>query len=196
MLKEKLKSYDIILASASPRRKDLLARLDLDFTTQVRPVKETYPHNLKRAEITDYLSQLKAEAFDHLDEKAILITSDTIVWHAGEALGKPQNKAAAVDLLKRISNDKHEVITSVCFTDKHSQTTIHDVTEVTMKALSDEEIDYYVDQYSPMDKAGAYGIQEWIGYIGVEKIHGCFYNVMGFPLRKVYEILYHWGDMQ
>lgn len=192
MLRKKLRPYRIILASGSPRRKDLLGRLEIDFETQVRPIDENYPDHLTHSEIPDYLSQLKAEAFPNLAENTILITSDTIVWHDKKALGKPKDTTDATSLLRSLLGKTHEVITSVTFTGKHKQITVHDVTSVSMKNLTDDEIEHYVSVYKPMDKAGAYGIQEWIGYIGVERIEGCFYNVMGLPLRKVYEVLMHW----
>ncbi|KXO00272.1 septum formation inhibitor Maf [Aequorivita aquimaris] len=189
MLREKLKNHNIILASGSPRRQAFFKGLNLDFTIQVKAVDETYPNNLTRSEITDYLSQLKASVFLDLDENDILITSDTIVWKDEKALGKPKDFGEAKEMLQNLSGQMHEVITSVCFTSKEFQKTVNDVTKVWFKKLSDEEIDFYIENYKPFDKAGSYGIQEWIGYIGIEKIEGCYFNVMGLPTRLVYKTL-------
>ena len=189
MLKEKLKSHNLILASASPRRQFLLKELDVDFKIEIRSVDESHSPTLKHSEIPDYLSKLKASVFTDLTEKDILITSDTIVWHKDNALGKPKDFEEAKAMLQNLSGGMHEVITSVCFTSKSFQKTVTDVTQVWFKELSDEEIDYYIKAYKPFDKAGSYGIQEWIGYIGIEKIHGCYFNVMGLPLPLVYKTL-------
>lgn len=189
MFKNKLKEKNIILASASPRRRELLSGLDFDFKIEVREVDETPPENLKGAEITDFIVKKKASAFDDLKDNDILITSDTLVLLDDEILGKPKNEEEAKRMLKKISGKKHQVITSVCFTTNQNQQTIHDSTDVYFRELSDKEIDYYVASYQPFDKAGSYGIQEWIGFIGVEKIDGCFFNVMGLPLRLVYDVL-------
>lgn len=189
MLREKLKNHNIILASGSPRRQDFFKELDLNFSIQVKEVKEIYPSELKHSEITDYLSKLKASVFTDLTEKDVLITSDTIVWKDQIALGKPKDVEEAKEMLRGLSGQMHEVITSVCFTSKEFQKTVHDVTKVWFKTLSEEEIDYYLKNYKPFDKAGSYGIQEWIGYIGIEKIEGCYFNVMGLPTRLVYKTL-------
>ncbi|WP_452226489.1 Maf-like protein [Lacinutrix cladophorae] len=190
MLKEKLKNHNLILASASPRRQKFFSDLDLDFKIQLKPVVEEYPDRLRHFEITDYLAQLKSLPFKtELQEKDILVTSDTIVWHNEKALGKPRDKDDAFQILKSLSNATHEVITSVCFTTKTSEKTVSAVTKVTFKALSDTEINYYLDNYKPYDKAGAYGIQDWIGYIAITKIEGSHYNVMGLPLHLVYQAL-------
>ena len=189
MLKEKLKDYNIILASGSPRRQAFFKELDVNYTIKVREIEETYPPHLQAGEITDYLAQLKASAFTDLAEKDILITSDTIVWHNGQAIGKPKDFENAKKMLESLSGQKHEVITSVSFTSKYFQKTVHDTTKVWFKKLMPEEVDYYLKTYKPFDKAGSYGIQEWIGYIGVEKIEGCYFNVMGLPTRLVYETL-------
>lgn len=189
MFREKLKNHNIILASGSPRRQAFFKELNLDFTIQVKTVDETYPSNLKRSEITDYLSQLKASVFLDLDENDILITSDTIVWKDEKALGKPKDFGEAKEMLQNLSGEMHEVITSVCFTSKEFQITLNDLTKVWFRNLSDEEIDFYINNYKPFDKAGSYGIQEWIGYIGIEKIEGCYFNVMGLPTRLVYKTL-------
>ncbi|MDN3723682.1 Maf-like protein [Aequorivita sp. SDUM287046] len=189
MLREKLKKYNIILASGSPRRQAFFKELDIDFCIQVKEVDEHYPPHLKHSEITDYLSQLKASIFVDLNENDILITSDTIVWNNQKALGKPKDFEDAKQMLQNLSGQMHEVITSVCFTSKGFQKTVNDVTKVWFKKLSEEEIDYYVKNYKPFDKAGSYGIQEWIGYIGIEKIEGSYFNVMGLPTLLVYKTL-------
>jgi septum formation protein len=189
MLREKLKNHNIILASGSPRRQAFFKELDLDFTIQVKEIEETYPNKLNRSSITDYLSQLKASVFTNLKENDILITSDTIVWKDEKALEKPQDFQEAKKMLQDLSGEMHEVITSVCFTSKEFQITVNDVTKVWFKPLTEEEIDFYIKNYKPFDKAGSYGIQEWIGYIGIEKIEGCYFNVMGLPTRLVYKTL-------
>ncbi|QAA81514.1 septum formation protein Maf [Aequorivita sp. H23M31] len=189
MLREKLKNYNIILASASPRRQTFFRELDLDFQIQVKVINETYPPHLVHSEITDYISQLKASAFSDLKKEEILITSDTLVWLDGEALGKPKDEQDAQEMLHKLSGQMHEVITSVCFTLKDFQKTINDVTKVWFRTLTTEEIEYYIKTCRPFDKAGSYGIQEWIGYIGIEKIEGCYFNVMGLPIRLVYKTL-------
>ena len=190
MLNEKLKNHHLILASGSPRRQDFFKNLGLDFEIRLKPVKEEYPLRLTHFEISNYLSQLKALPFkNELNPNDILITSDTIVWHENEALGKPQDKHEAFNILKSLSNKTHEVITSVCFTTPSFEKTLYDITKVTFKALSNEEISYYIDSCKPFDKAGAYGIQEWIGQIGVTKIEGSYFNVMGLPVHLVYKTL-------
>lgn len=194
MLREKLKKFNIILASGSPRRQAFFKELDLDFTIQVKEVNEIYSSELKNSEITEYLSILKASVFNDLQENDILITSDTIVWKDEKALGKPKDFEEAKEMLRNLSGQMHEVITSVCFTSKEFQKTVNDVTKVWFKTLSEEEIDYYLENYKPIDKAGSYGIQEWIGYIGIEKIEGCYFNVMGLPTRLVYKTLTQIAD--
>ncbi|WP_438962694.1 Maf family nucleotide pyrophosphatase [Nonlabens sp.] len=190
MLKEKFKNTDIILASQSPRRQELLKGLDLDFSIETRPVDEVYSTDLKAAEITDYLAVLKASAFKNdLKENQLLMTSDTIVWFNDAPLEKPKNEQHAIEMISSMSGQIHEVYTSVCFTSTTQQTVINDCTKVHFAALSPEEIEYYVKTYQPMDKAGAYGIQDWLGYAAVTKLEGCYYNVMGLPLPKVYEFL-------
>lgn len=189
MLKEKLKNYNIILASGSPRRQDFFKELDLDFTIQVKAINEVYSQDLKGSEITDYLSQLKASVFEDLKKDDVLITSDTIVWKDEKAMEKPKDFEAAKHMLQKLSGQRHEVITSVCFTSKDFQITVNDITKVWFKTLSEAEIEYYIKNYKPFDKAGSYGIQEWIGYIGIDKIEGCYFNVMGLPTRLVYKTL-------
>jgi septum formation protein len=190
MLKNKLEKYTLILASGSPRRQQFFKDLDLTFEIRLKELEEVYPSELKASEITNYLAKLKASAFEgELQPNEILITSDTIVWHNGKALGKPKDQQDAFEILKSLSNTTHEVITSVCFTTKETTDLIHEITKVTFNSLSDEAILYYLKNYKPYDKAGAYGIQEWIGFIGVSKIEGSYTNVMGMPTDKVYEYL-------
>lgn len=190
MLSNKLKKYTLILASGSPRRQELLKDLDIDFTIQLKEVEEKYPQNLKAQEITDYLAELKSEPFKNIiTEKEIIITSDTIVWLNNTALGKPKNYEEAFAMLKSLSNTTHEVITSICLTGKEFKKTVNDTVKVYFKELSDQEIDYYLQTYKPYDKAGAYGIQEWIGKIGITKIEGSYFTVMGFPVHKLYKEL-------
>jgi septum formation protein len=153
-------------------------------------VVEEFPERLRHFEISDYLAQLKAIPFKgELEENEILITSDTIVWHENKALGKPKNITEAFEMLKSMSNATHEVITSVCFTTSKIQKTVNSITKVTFKALTNEEIDYYIATCKPFDKAGAYGIQEWIGKIGITHMEGSYFNVMGLPTHLVYESL-------
>ena len=189
MLNNKLKDLKIILASASPRRQSFFKDLNLDFEIQVKKIEETYPENLKGKEITNYLAELKASAFTELKKNELLITSDTIVWLNNKALGKPRNFKEAKEMLQQLSGNMHEVITSVCFTSGDFQKTVNDITKVWFRDLSEEEIEFYIETFKPYDKAGSYGIQEWIGYIGVEKIEGCYFNVMGLPVRLVYKTL-------
>ena len=190
MLNEKLKNYHIILASGSPRRQEFFKNLNLNFEIRLKPIKEEYPNRLTHFEISNYLAQLKALPFkNELKSKDILITSDTIVWHNNIALGKPRDKNEAFSILKSLSNATHEVITSVCFTTPNFEKTIHNITKVTFKKLSNEEIEYYINTAEPYDKAGAYGIQEWIGQIGVTKLEGSYFNVMGLPIHLVYKTL-------
>lgn len=190
MLNEKLKKHRIILASGSPRRQEFFKNLGLDFEIQLKPVKEEYPPRLTHFEISNYLAQLKALPFKkQLLSNDILITSDTIVWNNDTALGKPCDADEAFRILKSLSNQTHEVITSVCFTTTNFEKTLYDITKVTFKELSDEEILFYIKTYKPFDKAGAYGIQEWIGQIGVTKIEGSYFNVMGLPVHLVYKTL-------
>ena len=190
MLNETLKNHHLILASGSPRRQAFFKSLGLDFEIRLKPVKEEYPPRLTHFEISNYLAQLKALPFkDTLQDNDILITSDTIVWHNNAALGKPKNEDDAVAILRSLSNNTHEVITSVCFTSKNYEKTLHNITKVTFKELTDDEIWYYIKTFKPFDKAGAYGIQEWIGKIGVTKIEGSYFNVMGLPVHLVYKTL-------
>ncbi|HNW89652.1 MAG TPA: Maf family nucleotide pyrophosphatase [Bacteroidales bacterium] len=187
-LSEKLKDYRIILASASPRRHSLLGGLGFDFEVVVRETIETYPLTLKREEIPVYLATLKSDAYDpdEFGPKTLIITADTIVWLNDQIIGKPDSPEHAVSLLKRLSGNTHEVFTGVCLKTNKLSHCFSACSKVTFRKLSDEEIIWYVDKYKPFDKAGAYGAQEWIGFIGIEHIEGSFYNVMGLPTQKLY----------
>lgn len=190
MLRNKLKNYKIILASGSPRRQQFFKDLDLDFEIRLKEIEEIFPPELQREEITNYLAELKAAAFEgELNNNEILVTSDTIVWHNEKAVGKPKNAQDAFAILKSLSNATHEVITSVCFKSNQKTEVLYEITKVTFNELSDEAIAYYIENYKPFDKAGAYGIQEWIGFIGVSKIEGSYANVIGLPVDKVYQYL-------
>lgn len=190
MLKEILKNHHIILASGSPRRHQFLKELNIPFIVRTKQVKEIYPDNLKREEITNYLSELKAEVFlKELKDNEILITSDTIVWHENKALGKPETISEAFKMLESLSGKTHEVISSVTFTTNEVQETVSNITAVTFKELTKAEIDHYIKNYHPLDKAGAYGIQEWIGLIGITRIEGSYFNVVGLPTHMVYKSL-------
>lgn len=193
MLKEKLQHKRIVLASGSPRRQQFFRELNIDFTIQIKEVEEIYPEDLKASEITVYLAELKANAFDLLADNEIVITSDTIVWHENNALGKPKDVQEAFNMLQSLSGKTHEVITSVCFKTKNTLETITETTKVTFNSLSDEVIRYYIETYKPFDKAGSYGIQEWIGLVGIEKIEGSYTNVVGLPVDKVYQKLINYA---
>jgi len=192
MLKEKLQHKRIILASGSPRRQQFFREMDIDFTIQIKEVEEIYPKELEASAITKFLAELKANAFDSLEENDLLITSDTIVWHENKALGKPKDAKDAFQMLQSLSGKTHEVITSVCFKTKNTLETLTETTKVTFNSLCDEAIHYYISNYKPFDKAGSYGIQEWIGLIGISKIEGSYTNVVGLPVEKVYQKLYQY----
>ena len=190
MLQNKLKGKNIILASGSPRRHELLKELGVNFTIKVKEITETYDAELKGAEITNYLCKLKASAFENeILENDIIITADTIVWHNNKALEKPKNATDAIKMLQELSGKKHQVFSSFCIKTKSSEHIVSDVTMVSFKQLALNEIEYYVKNYKPFDKAGSYGIQEWIGLIGVTQIEGNYFNVMGLPVHKLYEEL-------
>ena len=189
MLKEKLSKYHIILASGSPRRQNFFKELNIDFTVDVREVDEVYPESLKRQEITEYLAKLKSEAFKDLKSNDIVVTSDTIVWFEGKAIGKPKDKDDAFNMLRAMSGKSHTVFTSVSLKGNSFQRIFSDETHVLFEEFSDSEINYYLDNYKPFDKAGSYGIQDWIGLIGVKKIEGSYFNVMGLPVHKLYKEL-------
>ena len=186
-----LLSHKIILASNSPRRKELLAGLDVQFEVRVlKGIDESYPATLPTAEIAEYIAQKKASAYrETIAADELVITADTIVVLGDEVLGKPKDAVDARRMLRELSGQTHQVITGVVLTTKERQEHFSVVSNVTFKELTDDEIDYYVETYKPMDKAGAYGIQEWIGYVGVTRLEGSYFNVMGLPVQRIYEAL-------
>jgi septum formation protein len=183
-----IKDKHIILASNSPRRRELLRGLDIDFEVKVLPdIEENYPDHLATPEIPVYIATEKAAAYkDMMGERDLIITADTVVVLGDEVLGKPSDLDDARRMLRELSGQTHQVITGVCLMTRERQRSFAVTTDVTFKALTDEEIDYYVDHYRPLDKAGAYGIQEWIGYIGVTGLNGSYFNVMGLPVQRIY----------
>lgn len=183
-----LDKYQIILASNSPRRKELMSGLGVDYVVRTLPdVDESYPADLAGAAIPEYISRKKADAYRSIMQPGeLLITADTIVWLDGKVLGKPEGREGAVEMLRSLSGKSHQVFTGVCLTTTEWQKNFTAASDVEFDVLSEEEIRYYVDKYQPMDKAGAYGVQEWIGYIGVKSISGSFYNIMGLPIQKLY----------
>jgi len=188
MLTEKLKTRRVILASQSPRRQKLLHELGIQFEVMPVDVDERFPAGLRHKEIAVYLSELKARAIDSgkMCENCLVITADTIVWKDNGILEKPVDRQDGFRILKELSGEMHEVITAVTLRDLFKMKTFHSLTKVFFKKLTDEEITYYLDNFNPYDKAGAYGAQEWIGYIGIERIEGCYFNVVGLPLPKLY----------
>lgn len=186
-----LKPRSIILGSQSPRRRELMAGLDIPFRCVTIDADESFPTDLQAGDIPMYISRAKACAYmGELQDNDLLITSDTIVWLNGEMLGKPTDLKDAEDMLRRLSGQTHEVYTAVCFADKTGVLdTFVDCTHVSFRPLTEEEIAYYLGHYRPLDKAGAYGVQEWIGYVGVTRMEGSYFNVMGFPICRVYEWL-------
>lgn len=189
MLQEKFKETKILLASKSPRRQELLQGLNLNFEIVSINSDESFPEILKREQITEYISKNKANAYTHLNSNELLITADTLVWLDGKIMGKPADKSKAFEMIQSMSGKTHEVFTSVTLKSESKIRTFSDVTEVEFDEISPEEINFYIDNYKPFDKAGAYGIQEWIGYAKIKGIRGCYYNVMGLPLPKLYQEL-------
>ena len=190
LISDNLKGRKVVLASGSPRRKELLASIVEEFTVRVPQVDETFPDSLRGKEIAEYLAALKAEAAQvDLQENEIAITSDTIVWLGDEVLNKPKDAAEAAEMLRKLSGRTHEVITAIALADQQRKIVLSDTTEVRFKSLTENEIQYYIQHYKPFDKAGAYGIQEWIGYVGVTEIKGSFYTVMGLPVHLLYNAL-------
>jgi len=189
-LNKKLKAYTLILGSGSPRRKMFLEEMGLDFVVRPKSVDEVYPEHLQGHEISDYLAELKAVPFKtELNENEIVLTSDTVVWYNGASLAKASTKEEAFSMLRTLSGDWHQVITSVCFTTKTNQKTVNETTEVKFMDFTDEEINFYIENCHPFDKAGAYGIQEWIGMVGISEIRGSYTNVVGLPTHLVYKTL-------
>ena len=194
MLKEKLNKINIILASGSPRRQQFFKEMDLHYTIRLKEIEEIYPEHLQAEEITNFLAELKASAFENeLEENDVLVTSDTIVWLNGKALGKPKDYDDAFKMLQQLANQTHEVITSVCLKSIDKTDVFHNVTKVTFANLSDEAITYYLNNYKPFDKAGSYGIQDWIGLIGISKIEGSYTNVVGLPTEMLFQKLMNYA---
>ena len=188
-----LKDYKIILASQSPRRLELLKGLNIPFEVKVIDVEETYPTALVGVDIPMFLAEKKANAYsEEMDENTLLNTADTIVWHEGRVLGKPKDKAEATNMLRELSGKTHEVITGVCISTLAKRKVFHVISEVHFAKLHSDEIEYYLQHFQPYDKAGAYGVQEWIGFIGVERIEGSYFNVMGLPIQRLYTELKRW----
>lgn len=183
--------FQLILGSASPRRQELLKTLGFDFLNKPVKVDETdWPKDLEAQEIAIYLAEKKADAYEEeLSESDILITADTIVWCEGKVFNKPANFAEGKKMLETLSGKMHEVFTAVCLKSANKQTTFYDVSKVYFKKLKSDEIEYYLTNFSPYDKAGGYGVQDWIGYIGIDKIEGNFYTIMGLPVKDLYEEL-------
>lgn len=185
-----MKNIHLILASKSPRRQELIKGLEVPFNIQTYEVDESFPIHLQAHDIALYLAAKKADAYPHLlQENEVLLTADTIVWIDNTVLNKPENDADSFRMLKTISGSTHQVYTGVCLRSNNKSITFYDKTDVTCSAISDEAIWHYINNYKPFDKAGSYGIQDWFGYTAVEKINGCFYNVMGLPVGKVYQHL-------
>ncbi|MEM9362618.1 MAG: Maf family nucleotide pyrophosphatase [Bacteroidota bacterium] len=189
-LVKKLEGYHIVLGSGSPRRKMFLEQLGLNFEVRKKEVDEVYPEHLQGEEISRYLAELKSSPFKtQLKEKEILVTSDTVVWYKDQSLAKASNVKEAFTMLRTLSGDWHEVITSVCITMRNKQKTVSEITSVKFMSFSDAEIEFYIKSYKPFDKAGAYGIQEWLGLIGISEIKGSYTNVVGLPTHLVYKTL-------
>lgn len=188
---ENLKKYKVVLASNSPRRKELLGGLGIGYEVKTMPdIDESYPDGLCMEEVPVYIARSKADAYRPLMQPdELIITADTIVWLDGVVMGKPKDEEEACDMLRRLSGQTHQVVTGVCLTTIDRQQSFATVTDVTFDRLTEEEITHYVSRYQPMDKAGAYGIQEWIGYVGVRSIKGSYFNVVGLPIQRLYQEL-------
>lgn len=191
MLKEKIKKYSIILATQSPRRHYLMKEAGFNFkVSDLHSVDEKFPEGLDKYEIPIFLAELKSKAYPlTLKENEILITADTIVWLNNELIGKPKDRSEALMILKKLSGNMHEVLTGVCIRTSNVSHSFYAHTEVFFSKISDDELNYYIDEFKPFDKAGAYGIQDWIGFIGIERIRGSYFNVMGLPIQKLYREL-------
>ena len=194
-LLQNLDNYQIILASQSPRRQELLKGLNIQFEVMLIDVDEDYPSQLVGVDIPMFLAEKKAKAYQSvMNENSMIITADTIVWHEGQVLGKPIDKADAKRMLQILSGKTHQVITGVCISTLKRRKIFHVITDVRFSKLTESEIDYYVDNFKPFDKAGAYGVQEWIGFVGVEHINGSYFNVMGLPIQRLYNELKRWKE--
>ena len=188
---ENLKKYNIVLASKSPRRQELLKGIGIDFSIQTKEVDESYPQRLPVIDVAPFLSLKKAKAFEdtELPDNYMVITADTVVIVENEILGKPKDRDDAVRMLEMLSGKVHKVVTGVTVHTKEKTKTFSVVSKVTFEKLDNQEVNYYIDNFKPYDKAGAYGVQEWIGYIGVSNVEGSYYNVMGLPTQKLYKVL-------
>lgn len=191
MTLENIKPYHVVLASQSPRRRELLASLQIPFTVFTHPnIDESFPEDLDKLAVAEYLSNKKADAYlDFVTEEKLLITADTIVCNHDTVFGKPENRSEAIQILEKLSGKTHQVVTGVTLLTSQKRRSFSSITDVTFAQLTPEEMAFYVDHFQPYDKAGAYGIQEWIGHIGVESIHGSYFNVMGLPVQQLYSTL-------
>ena len=190
LIQEKLKPYNIVLVSQSPRRRELLKGLELEFECTSVDTDESYPASLKDGEIPMYIAEQKADAYlPQMEDNTLAITADTVVLINGSVLGKPKSRQEAIDMLHTLSGNAHQVITGVCIFTKGKRKTFSVLTDVQFTTLTDAEIEHYIDTYKPFDKAGSYGVQEWIGYVGIEKITGSYFNVMGLPVQRLYKEL-------
>ena len=190
MLKEKLRKYTLVLASRSPRRMKLLQETGIPFRLAIPlDVEEKYPDGLDKFQIPVYLAEMKSKAYGDIPDSEILVTADTIVWHNNQIIGKPKDPEDAFRILTALAGNMHEVITGVCVRKNYKTTSFYSHSEVYFTKLSPEEIRFYIENYKPFDKAGSYGIQDWIGYVGIEKINGSYFNVMGLPVQKLYREL-------
>lgn len=188
MIKNKFKQIQLILASQSPRRKELLSSLDLSFESFTKNIDETFPDGMAPTQVAKYLSEKKSRSYE-IKENELLITADTIVIHQNKILNKPKDKLHAKEILELISNSTNIVMTGVCIRSSVKQLSFAESTEVNFEKLEDNEIEFYIEKFNPLDKAGAYGIQDWIGKIGIKNINGCYYNVMGLPIHRLYQEL-------
>lgn len=192
-LLQNIDKYKIILASQSPRRIELLNGLNIKFEVQVLDVNEDFPAQMVGVDIPMYLAEKKANAYKHImDEHTMIITADTIVWHEGKVLGKPVDETDARRMLRALSGKTHQVITGVCISTLQRRKVFHVISDVRFARLTEAEIEYYLHNFKPYDKAGSYGVQEWIGFVGVEHINGSYFNVMGLPVQRLYNELKRW----
>ncbi len=194
-LLQNIEKYKIILASQSPRRIELLNGLNIKFEVQVLDVNEDFPAQMVGVDIPMFLAEKKANAYRHImDEHTMIITADTIVWHEGKVLGKPVDETDARRMLSALSGKTHQVITGVCISTLQRRKVFHVISDVRFARLAEAEIEYYLQNFKPYDKAGSYGVQEWIGFVGVEHINGSYFNVMGLPVQRLYNELKRWKE--